>query len=116
MEPIASDPPQLHFHFVTVGQKGLPSRNRRLVELAESSARSHAARVSHPKYKTRRPSKPSTSPALQHATKVKPEESPPLTMTVPVSTSPLDPFIALSIPLSASERSLVHDCPSAPQP
>ncbi|KPI40474.1 uncharacterized protein AB675_7731 [Cyphellophora attinorum] len=117
METTSVDPPTIHFHYVTIGQKRLSGQERRHAELADAAARSHAALVSYAKNRTQR--RASKSPSSKHAA-IKSEhpatDAASCSAILSINTGPLDPFVSLTIFLSPYDRSLVHEyLLSAPQ-
>lgn len=101
------------FHFVVTSRNDSQKQRRRHEETADGAARSHAARISH----SHRRSSINTDTRKWLVLKQSPRraekpQGPLAYVAVSTSYSSLDPFVELSLALSAQERNLVHCCES----
>ena len=106
----------LRLHFVTVQQthgKDETAATQRDIELADSDARSHAARVGHQTKKAA--SRPKRTIPWDNGGRFKAGQhlhmrKDPWQTTAYVSSCLLDPFVKLPVDLTLDERNLLHEC------
>lgn len=99
------------FSFIVVPHTNSSERDRRAVELAAATVKSHAARVSQELEKAKEPSKTrikasGKSLVLKHSARQEQTGVP----TTLGGIRLLDPFGQLPTELSVDERNLLHDC------